>query len=180
MQDRLNRILFQAYVIVTGTNWTRLYFIIFYLFTIVVLTLVVAAILEAFLFRIQYKKKLKKEDGNYYFRFSLLPLYWEKLNSETGQLSISVTLSSEEVSRLPQTFVRMMSEAKYSLPKLEPGTDTKILFRGDKRQGEDIFPHQKYTCNLLRRSREEMQHLLQPEVHGAGAGGQSLVHVLTI
>merc|ERR1712179_864349 len=127
----------EAYVMVTGTNWTRLFFIIFYLFTTVVLTLVVAAILEAFLFRIQYKKKLKKED-------------------ETGQLSISVTLSSEEVSRLPQTFVsRMMSKAKYSLPKLEPGTDTKILFRGDKR-----------------RSREEMQHLLQPEVHGAGAGGQ--------
>jgi len=138
-------IIMEAYVMVTGTNWTRLFFIIFYLFTIVVLTLVVAAILEAFLFRIQYKKKLKKED-------------------ETGQLSISVTLSSEEVSRLPQTLVsRMMSKAKYSLPKLEPGTDTKILFRGDKR-----------------RSREEMQHLLQPEVHGAGAGGQGLVHVLTI
>ena len=55
--------LLQAYVIVTGTGWTRLYFIIFYLFTLVVLTIVVAAILEAFLFRIQYKKALKKEDG---------------------------------------------------------------------------------------------------------------------
>ena len=47
----------------TGTGWTRLYFIIFYLLTLVVLTIVVAAILEAFLFRIQYKKALKKEDG---------------------------------------------------------------------------------------------------------------------
>ena len=53
----------QAHVIVTGTGWTRLYFITFYLLTLVVLTIVVAAVLEAFLFRIQYKKALKKEDG---------------------------------------------------------------------------------------------------------------------
>ena len=65
VHEYLNRVYFQAHVIVTGTSWTRIYFVIFYLFTIVVLTLVVAAILEAFLFRIQYKKKFKKEDGNY-------------------------------------------------------------------------------------------------------------------
>ena len=58
-----NASLFQAYVAVTGTGWTRLYFITFYLFTVVVLTIVVAAVLEAFLFRIQYKNALKKKDG---------------------------------------------------------------------------------------------------------------------
>ena len=47
---------FQAHVIVTGTSWTRIYFVIFYLFTIVVLTLVVAAILEAF---VTYKSGAK-------------------------------------------------------------------------------------------------------------------------
>ena len=66
MHDHLKRLYIQAHVIVTGNSWTRVYFVIFYLFTIVVLTLVVAAILEAFLFRIQYKKKFKKEDGNYF------------------------------------------------------------------------------------------------------------------
>jgi len=134
-------IIMEAYVIVTGTSWTRLYFIIFYLFTIVVLTLVVAAILEAFLFRIQYKKKFMKED-------------------ESDQLSTSVTLSSAELLCLPQTFgSRMMSMLKYSLPRLEPGNDITIFFRGDKR-----------------RSREEMQHLLQPGETGAG---QSLVHIVS-
>merc|ERR1712013_805085 len=98
---------------------------------IVVLTLVVAAILEAFLFRIQYKKKFKKEE-------------------ETDQLGISVTVSSTELSNLSNTLVsRIMSIMKYSLPRLEPGSDGVILFRGDKR-----------------RSREEMQHLLQSEVRG--------------
>jgi len=134
-------IIMEAYVIVTGTSWTRLYFIIFYLFTIVVLTLVVAAILEAFLFRIQYKKKFMKED-------------------ESDQLSTSVTLSSAELLCLPQTFgSRLMSMLKYSLPKLEPGNDITIFFRGDKR-----------------RSREEMQDLLQPGETGAGQG---LVHIVS-
>ena len=46
----------------TGTEWSRLYFIMFYLCTLVAITIVVAAILEAFLFRIQYKKALRKDE----------------------------------------------------------------------------------------------------------------------
>lgn len=42
---------------------TRIYFIMFYLFTMIVLTIVVASILEAFRFRIQYKKQTTKRDG---------------------------------------------------------------------------------------------------------------------
>ena len=142
--DYLIRIYSQAHVIVTGTSWTRIYFVIFYLLTIVVLTLVVAAILEAFLFRIQYKKQLKKEDGN------CLPLSTYSLNdllTETDQLGISVTVSSTELSYLSNTLVsRMMSMMKYSLPRLVPGSDGVILFRGDKRQGEDIF--YQFTSNI--------------------------------
>lgn len=39
---------------------------IFYLFTMVVLTIVVASVLEAFRFRIQYKQQTSKKDGNYH------------------------------------------------------------------------------------------------------------------
>lgn len=42
---------------------TRVYFIMFYLFTMIVLTIVVASILEAFRFRIQYKRQTSKRDG---------------------------------------------------------------------------------------------------------------------
>lgn len=42
---------------------TRIYFILFYLTTMVVLTIVVASVLEAFRFRIQYKRQTTKRDG---------------------------------------------------------------------------------------------------------------------
>lgn len=41
----------------------RFYFIMFYLFTMIVLTIVVASILDAFRFRIQYKRQTTKRDG---------------------------------------------------------------------------------------------------------------------
>lgn len=41
---------------------SRIYFMLFYLFTMVVLTIVVASVLEAFRFRIQYKKQTSKRD----------------------------------------------------------------------------------------------------------------------
>ena len=67
---------------------------------------------------------------------------------------------------------------KYSLPRLEPGTDSVILFRGDKRQGEDIFINLRVIFDI-RRSREEMQHLLQQELRGGAGTGQGLVHVVS-
>lgn len=42
---------------------SRVYFILFYLTTMVVLTIVVASVLEAFRFRIQYKRHTSKRDG---------------------------------------------------------------------------------------------------------------------
>jgi len=44
-------------------DWSRLFFMIFYVFTLIVMTIIVAFILDTFRFRIQYKKVLKKEDG---------------------------------------------------------------------------------------------------------------------
>lgn len=43
-------------------RFSRVYFMLFYLFTMVVLTIVVASVLEAFRFRIQYKKQTSKRD----------------------------------------------------------------------------------------------------------------------
>eukprot|EP00092_Neocalanus_flemingeri_P012722 GFUD01013709.1.p1 GENE.GFUD01013709.1~~GFUD01013709.1.p1 ORF type:complete len:872 (+),score=167.61 GFUD01013709.1:299-2914(+) len=55
-------IIMEGYASVTGTDWSRLYFMGFYLFTMVVVTIIVAFILEAFLFRIQYKQKMNKDE----------------------------------------------------------------------------------------------------------------------
>ncbi|XP_040579006.1 two pore channel protein 1 [Lepeophtheirus salmonis] len=57
---------------------SRLFFMVFYLFTMIVMTIIVAFILEAFLFRIQYKECLTKED-------------------EIKKLMTEVVISSDEV-----------------------------------------------------------------------------------
>lgn len=54
-------ILMNAYTIVVG-QYTRMYFMVFYLITMIVLTIVVSSFLEAFRFRIQYKKSTSKKD----------------------------------------------------------------------------------------------------------------------
>ena len=43
----------------------RVFFMTFYVFTMIVMTIIVAFILEAFLFRIQYKEFLTKKDGKH-------------------------------------------------------------------------------------------------------------------
>lgn len=48
---------------------SRIYFILFYLTTMIVLTIVVASVLEAFRFRIQYKRQTTKRDGKIFFTF---------------------------------------------------------------------------------------------------------------
>ena len=53
----------EGYAIATGTDWSRLFFMSFYVFTMIVMTIIVAFILEAFLFRIQYKQYFSKNDG---------------------------------------------------------------------------------------------------------------------
>lgn len=55
-------IVMDAYATVAN-SFARVYFMLFYLFTMVVLTIVVASVLEAFRFRIQYKKQTSKRDG---------------------------------------------------------------------------------------------------------------------
>jgi two pore calcium channel protein 1 len=54
-------IVMDAYASVAHPS-SRIFFMLFYLFTMVVLTIVVASVLEAFRFRIQYKKQTSKRD----------------------------------------------------------------------------------------------------------------------
>lgn len=54
-------VIMDGFAAVAGA-WSRVFFMLFYLFTMVVLTIVVASVLEAFRFRIQYKKQTSKRD----------------------------------------------------------------------------------------------------------------------
>lgn len=68
-----------AYAIVSQNNWIRLFFALYYLCSIIVMNIVVAFILESFLFHIHYRNKMgdNRDDSNLF--------------------TVSVTLSSSEV-----------------------------------------------------------------------------------
>ena len=55
-------VLMEGYAYSAG-QWSRLYFMLFYLTTMLLLSIVVASVLDAFLFRISYKEQMSKEDG---------------------------------------------------------------------------------------------------------------------
>lgn len=64
-------IIMEGYAISSGTEWSRAFFMIFYIFTMIVMTIIVAFILEAFLFRIQFKEFLTKSDGKKFHHYQL-------------------------------------------------------------------------------------------------------------
>ena len=107
---------------------------VFYLFTLVVMTIVVAAILEAFLFRIKYKKALKKEDG----RHSPFSTKAQIYVLEAGQLSVCLNLTCTELSSLlgskSDVISKLLVFCHYSLPTMADSGQV-LTFRGTKRQG---------------------------------------------
>lgn len=68
----------EAYAIVSGTNWVRLFFGLYYLSSIIVMNIVIAFILESFLFHINYRIKM----GDH--------------GDDTNLFTVSVTLPSFE------------------------------------------------------------------------------------
>lgn len=77
--------LMNAYSIVAQSNWVRLFFSLYYLCSIIVMNIVIAFILESFLFHIQYSNKMGDN------------------SDDTNLFTVSVTLSSFEVDFLRRT-----------------------------------------------------------------------------
>jgi len=80
-------IIMEGFASVTSNDWSRVFFMVYYIFTMVVVTIIVAFILEAFLFRIQYKKTMHKND-------------------EIKKLSATICLNREEVFYLDDVYAR--------------------------------------------------------------------------
>ncbi|XP_065205585.1 two pore calcium channel protein 1-like [Planococcus citri] len=83
---------------------TRIYFIMFYLFTMIVLTIVVASILEAFRFRIQYKRQTSKRDEEKMLHEEV-DLKWEEIMSWIQDFQLLEKLRPELVVGGTTTFI---------------------------------------------------------------------------
>ena len=102
------------------------------------MTIVVAAILEAFLFRIEYKKALKKEDGRCSLFSTKAQISIKIYVLEAGQLSVFLNLTCTELSSLlgskSDIINKLLVICHYSLPNMENSGQV-MTFRGTKRQG---------------------------------------------
>lgn len=102
-------IIMNAYAYVASQS-SRLYFMIFYLFTMVVLTIVVASVLEAFRFRIQYKRQTTKREEEKMLHEELI-IDWNEISNiihdfhfmETIRGHLVVGGSSAFIGRRPRT-----------------------------------------------------------------------------
>ncbi|KAJ8711256.1 hypothetical protein PYW07_008498 [Mythimna separata] len=122
-------ILMNAYATVAG-QFSRIYFMVFYLFTMVVLTIVVASVLEAFRFRIQYKRSTSKRDE-------------EKLLHE------EVHTSWEEAQRLGANG-DLADELR---PNLPPGVE--VTFIGSRPRTKEVLQRRMYQTDIQKWLAEE-------------------------
>ncbi|XP_063218915.1 two pore calcium channel protein 1-like isoform X2 [Bacillus rossius redtenbacheri] len=96
-------ILMNSYAIVVSP-FSRVYFMLFYLFTMVVLTIVVASVLEAFRFRIQYKRQTSKREEEKLLHEEV-HVEWEEMQSWVQDFQLLEKLRGDLVVGGTATFI---------------------------------------------------------------------------
>jgi len=158
-------IIMEGYASVSGTDWSRIYFMGFYLFTMVVVTIIVAFILEAFLFRIQYKQRMNKDE-------------------EVKVLSELLVLSREEIVYLDAVYEKAGRNGFKEFAAVENGEQL-FEFVGTKLRTKEELQKMMYkeeTVTWLEEARrEEEQRALefqQSVLCGGAAGPDESLQVL--
>lgn len=121
-------IIMEGFASVTGSVWSRLFFMIFYILTMVVVTIIVTFILEAFLFRIQYKKTMHKDD-------------------EIKKLSTNICMDREEVFYLDGVYERGGRKGfkDFAIDNVD---QTGIEFIGTKRRTKEELQKMMYKDEM--------------------------------
>nr|CAD7453863.1 unnamed protein product [Timema tahoe] len=96
-------ILMNSYAVMVSP-WSRGYFMLFYLFTMVVLTIVVASVLEAFRFRIQYKRQTTKREEEKMLHEEV-HLKWEEMQSWVQDFQLLERLRADLIVGGTATFI---------------------------------------------------------------------------
>ena len=122
-------VIMQGYATVTGTEFSRIFFMSFYLFTMVVVTIIVAFILEAFLFRIEYKRKMNKDE-------------------EIRVLSEIIFLSREEIFFLDGVYDQM-GKTGFKEFAFENNEETGLEFEGIKRRTKEELQKMMYKEKMV-------------------------------
>lgn len=167
---------------VTTTQWSRIYFMCFYLTIMILLSIVVASVLDGFMFRISYKEQMTKDDGKKFYSNNLEMNHNSLLAiTEKRLVEKSVTLNAEEYERLlavesaeelskkklwynwfarlrKQEPFRTLDEVTLDLPGIRP---ISITFTGFRRRTKDVLLSFMYkdeiSCWMKQADHEEKQ-----------------------
>lgn len=89
-----------AYVIVTGNRWSYIFFIAFYIITLVVITIVVSFVLDTFNFHIEYKHRFGPDDSSKlfdFFKIWLIDFFRLQFSIVSVQISVEVPINQQEL-----------------------------------------------------------------------------------
>ncbi|CAG9862413.1 unnamed protein product [Phyllotreta striolata] len=130
-------IVMDAYASVAN-KYSRLYFMLFYLFTMVVLTIVVASVLEAFRFRIQYKQQTSKKDEELMLHEEVI-VDWVSLQSQIHEVRLLETLQTDFIVGGVVAYVGRRRRTREVLQHHMYATEIKQwLDEAEQAEGEDI------------------------------------------
>ncbi|XP_050410021.1 two pore channel protein 1 isoform X1 [Patella vulgata] len=115
-------IIMEGFAVVVS-QWTRVYFMLFYIVMMVVMNIIVAFVLESFLFRIQYRRQMKLDDMD-----------------DDSVYRVEVSLSEEEVDMCEKPF-SILSGHLIQLQADQPGA---YVYKGERSRTKDDFSIKMY------------------------------------
>ncbi|CAH1802030.1 unnamed protein product [Owenia fusiformis] len=167
------------YIIMEGyatvaTSWSRIYFMLFYIVIMVVMNVVVAFILEAFIFRIQYRRQMSGDDiGDF------------------SKIKVDVQLSHEELNMCLDKVQPLTSQYINCPTQTEPHRSV-LRFRGERSASREDYSVKMYQEEVqqwvleqqerLRAESAEMQDLshVSHNVNGVSESEDNSLHARTI
>ena len=153
-----------AYRIVTNSDISMLFFCIFYLISLVVITITIAFVLDSFNFQIQYRNKFGKDDGEDCFAFCLKVFNFRYYFAESVKVSIKISLTENEFNYFENNS-RFVSNSivQYLCPK--NWSMLRVIFRG---HNSKQIP---YSGNNINVNELDIRPVLNIET-----GNQCLIH----
>ncbi|ESO91688.1 hypothetical protein LOTGIDRAFT_122118, partial [Lottia gigantea] len=116
------------------SEWTRVYFMLFYIVMMVVMNIIVAFVLESFLFRIQYRRQMKLADMD-----GKIFVFKVEVSLSEDELYMSESPVGNLTSHHIQTENQSTLQRQYSQPDLGV-----YVFKGERSRTKDDFSMRMY------------------------------------
>lgn len=106
------------------SEWTRAFFMMFYIVSMVVMNIVVAFVLDAFIFRIQYRRAMKLDNID-----------------DHGMQQIDVGLTEDEFFMCEHNDAPLLGSY---IPESANSQNFRVVYRGERRKNREDFSLQMY------------------------------------